>query len=135
MNPHYPPVSARARHVCEYCRAPEIVFNLPFEVEHIRPLAHGGETDGENLALSCRSCNLYKGDCVKAVDELTRDEVSLFNPRRDAWGEHFSLVEESGEILGLTACGRATASRLRMNGGPQVAARRQWLRLGLVNRE
>jgi len=44
MNPHYPPVSARARHSCEYCRAPEIVFNLPFEVEHIIPLAHGGET-------------------------------------------------------------------------------------------
>jgi 5-methylcytosine-specific restriction endonuclease McrA len=44
MNPHYPLVSARARHSCEYCRAPEIVFNLPFEVEHIIPLARGGET-------------------------------------------------------------------------------------------
>jgi HNH endonuclease len=134
MNPHYPLVSARARHVCEYRRAPEIVFNLPFEVEHIRPLAHGGETGEDNLALSCRSCNLYKADCVKAVDELTRQEVSLFNPRRDIWREHFSLVEESGEILGLTASGRATASRLRMNGKPQVAARRQWLRLGLIYR-
>lgn len=134
MNPHYPLVSARARHVCEYCRAPEIVFNLPFEVEHIRPLAHGGETGEDNLALSCRSCNLYKADCVKAADELTRQEVSLFNPRRDIWREHFSLVEESGEILGLTANGRATASRLRMNGKPQVAAGRQWLRLGLIYR-
>ena len=134
MNPHYPLVSARARHVCEYCRAPAIVFNLPFEVEQIRPLAHGGETDDENLALSCRSCNLYKADCVKAVDELTRQEVSLFNPRHDVWREHFSLVEEGGEILGLTASGRATVSRLRMNGKPQVAARRQWLRLGLIYR-
>lgn len=134
MNPHYPLVSARARHVCEYCRAPEIVFNLPFEVEHIRPLARGGESGDENLALSCRSCNLYKADFVEAVDELRQQEVSLFNPRRDAWGEHFSIVEESGEILGLTACGRATVSRLRMNGEPQVAARRQWLRLGLIYR-
>jgi hypothetical protein len=132
MNPHYPPVSARARHSCEYCRAPEIVFNLPFEVEHVMPKAHGGETTEDNLALSCRSCNLYKSDCVTAVDEITRQEVNLFNPRRDAWVEHFSLVEETGEIQGLTASGRVTVSRLRMNGKVQIEARRQWLRLGLM---
>lgn len=133
MNPHYPLVSARARHSCEYCRAPEIVFNLFFEVEHVTPRAHGGGTTEDNLALSCRSCNLYKSDCVMAVDELTRQEVSLFNPRRDTWLEHFSLVEETGEIQGLTASGRVTVSRLRMNGKVQVEARKQWLRLGLMN--
>lgn len=92
MNPHYPLVSARARHVCEYCHAPEIVFNLPFEVEHITPRAHGGETTEDNLALACRSCNLYKADNVSAVDEATQQAVSLFNPRRAAWHEHFSSV-------------------------------------------
>ena len=35
MNPHYPLVAQRAAHLCEYCRVTEIVFNLPFEVEHI----------------------------------------------------------------------------------------------------
>ncbi len=77
MNPHYPLVSARARHACEYCHAPEIVFNLPFEVEHIRPQSLGGETTEENLALSCRSCNLYKSDSVSATDELTGSDVPL----------------------------------------------------------
>ncbi len=134
MNPLYPLVSSRARHACEYCRAPEIVFNLPFEVEHITPLARGGETSEDNLALSCRSCNLYEADLVRGVDELTGQEANLFNPRRDVWGEHFSLVEETGEIEGLTPGGRATVSRLRINSRAQVAARKEWLRLGLVNR-
>jgi hypothetical protein len=134
VNPHYPHVSARALHACEYCRAPEIVFNLPFEVEHVTPRAGGGETTEENLALSCRSCNLYKSDRVSALDETTQKEVSLFNPRRHSWREHFSLAEETGEINGLTATGRATVACLRINSRAQVEARKQWLRLGLVNR-
>src|SRR5207253_4223212 len=112
MNPHYPLVSARARHACEYCRAPEIVFNLPFEVEHIMPLSYGGETTEDNLALSCRSCNLYKSDFISALGELSQTEVLLFNPRRDVWKEHFSIEAEAGEIKGLTEIGRATVSRL-----------------------
>jgi 5-methylcytosine-specific restriction endonuclease McrA len=71
VNRFYPRVSARALHVCEYCHAPEAVFNLPFEVEHIIPQALGGESRLENLALSCRSCNLYKSDFTTAFDELT----------------------------------------------------------------
>jgi hypothetical protein len=133
MNPHYPSVSSRARHACEYCCAPEIVFNLSFEVEHIAPQSRGGETAEDNLALSCRSCNLYKSDYVLAVDELTQQEVNLFNPRRDAWHEHFSIAEEIGEIKGLTASGRATVVRLRINSKTQVEARKQWLRLRLIN--
>jgi hypothetical protein len=133
VNPHYPLVAARARHVCEYCRAPEAVFNLPFEVEHITPQARGGETTGDNLALSCRSCNLYKSDHNWGVDELTQQPVRLFDPRRDGWYDHFSIVEETGEIKGLTGSGRATVSRLRINSVAQVEARKQWLRLGLIN--
>jgi hypothetical protein len=133
MNPHYPFVSSRARHACEYCRAPEIVFNLPFEVEHITPQAQGGETTEENLALSCRSCNLYKSDYVSAVDELTGQEAALFNPRLEVWHEHFAFVAESGTIKGLTAIGRATISRLHINSSAQVEARKQWLQIGLMN--
>src|SRR2546430_4982751 len=60
MNPRYPAVSHRAVHRCEYCHAPEAIFNLPFEVEHVIPISRDG-TDGEiNLALACRSCNLHK---------------------------------------------------------------------------
>ncbi len=132
MNQHYPLVSARARHVCEYCHAPEAVFNLAFEVEHITPQASGGETVAENLALSCRSCNLYKSAFVTAFDEQTNSETHLFNPRRDVWREHFTFDTESGEITGLTKTGRATIVRLRINSDAQTAARRQWFRLGFT---
>ena len=83
MNPRYPFVAARARHLCEYCHAPEAVFNLPFEVEHITPQARGGATIDDNLALACRPYNLYKADAVSAFDEATRAIAQLFNPRRD----------------------------------------------------
>jgi hypothetical protein len=132
MNRNYPSVSARARHACEYCHAPEAVFNLPFEVEHITPLSHGGETVEGNLALSCRSCNLYKSDHILAADELTQQEVTLFHPRLDIWQEHFSVSEVTGEIEGLTASGRATIRLLRINSTAQIEARKQWLRLGLL---
>ncbi|MDQ3747672.1 MAG: HNH endonuclease [Acidobacteriota bacterium] len=132
MNPNYPFVSARARHVCEYCRAPEVVFNLPFEVEHITPQARGGETIEQNLALSCRSCNLYKSDLVNGIDSRTNTETALFHPRREEWREHFSLNAETGEIEALTATGRATVMRLRINSRSQTEARRQWIKLGLM---
>jgi hypothetical protein len=34
MNSFYTLVADRAAHRCEYCHAPELVFNFPFEVEH-----------------------------------------------------------------------------------------------------
>jgi hypothetical protein len=42
MNPRYPLVAKRAGHHCEYCRAPEALFNLSFEVEHVVPPRRGG---------------------------------------------------------------------------------------------
>ena len=132
MNPHYPSVSARARHVCEYCHAPEAIFNLPFEVEHITPQASGGESNIYNLALACRSCNLYKSDAITAFDEQTQSTVRLFHPRRDRWSDHFTVNAETGEIEGSTDIGRATVFRLRINSTAQVAARKQWLKLGFI---
>ena len=58
MNPQYPAVAERAAYRCEYCHAPEIVFNFPFEVEHVLPQAHGGSDDLDNLALACPRCCL-----------------------------------------------------------------------------
>ncbi len=132
MNPHYPLVAIRARHACEYCRAPEAIFNLPFEVEHVTPQSRGGETTDDNLALSCRSCNLYKSDAVSAFDDLTQKEVRLFNPRLDTWSEHFSINDETEAVEGATETGRATIRQLRINSHAQLAARRQWLKLGFM---
>jgi hypothetical protein len=131
MNPHYPLVAQRAAHRCDYCRAPEAIFNFPFEVEHIIPTSRDGSDDEPNCALACRACNLYKSDQLEGLDEVAQEVVRLFHPRRDRWDEHFRIEMESGTVLGLTPTGRATVTILQMNRPIQLAARRQWMLLGL----
>ena len=131
MNPHYALVSERAGHRCEYCRAPEAIFNFPFEVEHIIPLSRGGSDNPANKGLACRSCNLFKSDHVMGVDSTTAQEVNLFHPRLDRWEEHFRIDPESATIIGTSSMGRATVTRLQMNTPRQNSARRAWMSLGL----
>ena len=134
MNPRYPAVAQRAGHHCEYCRAPESVFNFPFEVEHIQPPSCGGLDAESNWALACRSCNLHKSVHLEGLDTQTGMLARLYNPRKDEWEDHFRLDRASGLIVGRTNVGRGTVERLRMNSPAQVSARRQWLRLELLPR-
>jgi len=131
MNWHYAGVAERAGHRCEYCHAPEAIFNLPFEVEHIVPTSRGGPNDESNLALACRACNLYKSDQQSGVDETTQEVVRLFHPRRDRWDEHFRVEPEDNAIQGLTPIGCVTVACLRMNRDVQREARRSWIQLRL----
>jgi hypothetical protein len=131
VNPLYPNVAARAGHRCEYCRAPEAIFNFPFEVEHVRPVSQGGADEEGNRALACRSCNLFKSDRLHARDPEGPDEVPLFDPRQDVWEHHFEVQAETGIIVGRTPTGRATVACLQINSTAQLSARRQWMQLGL----
>ena len=131
MNPLYSQVAQRARHRCEYCHAPEVIFNFHFELEHIVPSSRQGANDETNLALCCRACNLRKSDHVTGVDEIDQKEVPLFHPRQDQWEKHFQVDSETGEILALTPTGRATVTRLDLNAPTQLLARVQWMRLRL----
>jgi hypothetical protein len=131
VNPRYPTIAERAAYRCEYCHAPESVFNFPFEVEHIQPQTHGGSDDLGNLALACHAYNLFKSDFEIGHDEKKQAEVALFHPRRDAWELHFAVDVERAEIIGRTPIGRATIERLRMNRPRQINARRRWIQLGL----
>ena len=131
MNAHYAEVAERAGHRCEYCRAPEVIFNFPFEVEHIVPPGRGGVDVESNWALSCRPCNLHKSDHIEAVDPETKKPSRLFHPRKDLWEDHFTADPTSGALAGLSAIGRATVDRLQMNRLAQLIARQQWMRLGL----
>ena len=131
MNAHYPQVAEWAAHRCEYCGAPEAVFNFLFEVEHIVPSVRGGADDESNWALACRACNVHKSDHVDGVDPDTQAVVRLFHPRRDRWSEHFRADAATCAIAGMTAVGRGTAARLNMNSPAQLLARRQWMRLKL----
>ena len=48
MNPLYPVVAFRAAIVTSTARAPEAIFNLPFEIEHIIPSSHNSPDDDSN---------------------------------------------------------------------------------------
>jgi hypothetical protein len=132
MNPFYPTIADRANHRCEYCHAPEVLFNFPFEVEHIVPISRQGGNDASNLALACRSCNLRKGSRIGGIDPVSGTEQRLFHPRQDLWNDHFQLDLTSGEIVGLSAIGRVTVVVLEINSAVQVTARQLWIRIGLV---
>lgn len=131
MNPHYPLVAQRAAHHCEYCRAPEAVFNSAFEVEHIIPHIRGGVDDESNWALACRSCNLHKSAHIEHLDPESRATVKLFHPRGDRWPDHFRVETATAKVVGLTSAGRATVACLQMNSAAQLKARGQWMRLHL----
>ena len=82
--------------------------------------------------MTCAS--LQNENCCTHVSgrDPERDAAArLFHPREDRWEDHFQVATESGEIVGRTPVGRATVVRLGLNSEAQVAARRQWMRLGL----
>jgi hypothetical protein len=122
-------VRRRAGNRCEYCGIPQqAVPTAPFHVEHIIAKQHGGKDDLANLALACDRCNLRKGPNLSGIDPQTGNVVPLFNPRGNAWDEHFRL--QAAEIVGLTATGRATARLLDMNARRRVELRANLATLG-----
>ncbi|MCX6031063.1 MAG: HNH endonuclease [Chloroflexi bacterium] len=116
--------------LCGFCRTSSRIIGQPLTVEHIIPRARGGSSDEENLWLSCRRCNEYKGAQIEAVDPRTGQVVSLFNPRRQSWNEHFAWSGDGARIIGLTSCGRATVNALQLNNDDIVAARLIWVAVG-----
>ncbi len=131
MNPLYPAVADRAEYRCEYCRAPELVFNFSFEVEHIFPRSLGGSSEADNIALACTSCNLHKASIVEGWDEIEERSAPLFNPRHDGWDIHFQYNSASSTVVGITATGRVTINCLKINSDYQRKARRHWAHLNL----
>lgn len=122
-------VLQRANHRCEYCRLHQTHHPLvSFHVEHITARQHGGGDTPENLALACHRCNLRKGTNLTGFDPETGVLTRLFHPRQDSWPEHFDLRD--GQIIGLTAIGRTTASLLRMNTPDRIDLRRALLMAG-----
>lgn len=108
-------VQLRASNCCEYCRAQAAFSHDPFSEEHILPTSKGGEDILENLAWACLGCNFYKSSFTFAIDLVTAQLVPLFNPRIDAWENHFEWNENFTIMVGLTPIGRATIIRLRLN--------------------
>jgi len=106
-------VTRRAGNRCEYCQLSQKGQEATFHIDHVIPLASGGETVSENLALACVSCSLRKGAKEFIFDNMTNREIRIFNPRNDRWETHF---EWDGVILkGKTVKGEATIKLLNLN--------------------
>jgi len=115
----------RACDRCEYCLISQFAFPLPFQIDHILAEQHGGETVAENLALACPHCNRFKGPNIAGLDPDTADLTRLFNPRRDAWADHFRL--DGPRMTGRTPIGRATIRVLAMNANDLLVIRAELL--------
>lgn len=124
-------VETRARHRCEYCRAPQRVSGYRFHIDHVIPTSRGGSDDAGNRALACGPCNLAKSDRVNGRDPRTRATVPLFNPRRQDWPVHFRWSGNLWRLIGRTPTGRATVVGLDLNNERlRREARRLWFASG-----
>ena len=108
-------ITERADLRCEYCKCVMDYSSQPFEIEHIIPLAAGGETSLDNLALACGGCNGHKYTKVEALDPVSQTQVPLYHPRQQAWQDHFGWSADYLQMIGLTPIGRATIEALRLN--------------------
>ena len=126
-------VRQRANNRCEYCHLSQDVGAVfRFHIEHVRPRQHGGDDNLENLALACPNCNWAKGPNLSAIDPVDDIMVPLFNPRKDAWQEHFVLVDL--HIEDRTPRGRATVGLLRLNAADRLEIREQLAPHGKLDR-
>lgn len=123
-------VLADAGHRCGYCRSDERLTGSALSIEHIVPIAGGGQTDRENLWRSCRDCNERKGVQRAARDPESGERVSLYNPRAQRWSEHFRWSDDGLFIVGVTTVGRATIEALNLNRPHQLVARQRWVLVG-----
>ncbi len=115
---------------CGYCQSPQHLIPIASEMEHITPTAEGGTNDEANLWLACRVCNSFKHAKTHAIDLQSNRKTHLFNPRKQVWSEHFEFSEDKTEIIGKTACGRATVIALKLNNACSVKMRKLWVSVG-----
>jgi HNH endonuclease len=123
-------VRAQAKNQCGYCRSLQKYILGVLEIEHITPTAAGGKDNEENLWLSCRLCNNFKGTQTHAYDPITAKRSPLFNPRKQDWSRHFEWSVDGTHILGRTRCGRATVKALQLNNSYAVTVRQSWVAAG-----
>lgn len=116
-------VEERANFACEYCLLPNSVSFYVHEVDHVVAIKHGGQTTDTNLAYACWRCNRHKGSDLGSFDPETGLFAFFFNPRLQAWDDHFSI--DRNLIVGLTPEGRSTVQIFQLNTNERIAERQR----------
>jgi len=124
-------IKEAADNCCEYCCVPEAVAFASYHIDHIISEKQGGGTVFGNLALACRLCNLSKGSSIAAWHEYQEALIRLYNPRRDAWHQHFQF-RPSGLIVARTEIGLGTIKVLNLNDLNRVSARGVLIESGVI---
>lgn len=117
---------------CQYCgqSAPDVIL----EVDHIKPIAGGGDNEITNLITSCRDCNSGKGARPlddKSVLEKQRKQLEELNERRNQlemmlkWREGLSDITEQYVSSVESAISRTYVFGLNDFGRQSV---RKWLK-------
>ena len=123
-------VRQRAGNRCEYCLSHQDYVMGILQIDHVIPRAKGGSDVEDNLCLACELCNQYKWTKTEGLDPQSGETVALFHPRQQKWHKHFTWGEDGTEIIGLTACGRATVVAFKLNNSIAVTVRQNWVRAG-----
>lgn len=113
---------AEAGYQCEYCK--KLLQDVSYQLEHIWPESRGGETNRENLAISCQRCNTNKGNHTEWIDHTTGASFPLFHPRRMNWDDHFK--KNLYDIVGISPIGRATSALLFRSTSQYLPIDLQW---------
>lgn len=92
-------VFKRDKFTCQYCgrMAPDVIL----EVDHIKPVAKGGDNDILNLITSCRDCNRGKGkNLLSQVDVLKKSQKQLLDMAEKAEQAQM-MVDWKTELLSV----------------------------------
>lgn len=84
-------VFKRDKFTCQYCgkQAPDVIL----EVDHIKPVAEGGDNDMLNLVTACFDCNRGKGKRTLSDDSVVVKQRAALNEAQ----ERFEQLEMMGE--------------------------------------
>jgi len=107
---------------CGYCGVSEAESGGELDVDHFRPLLHGGADELENLVYACVTCNRFKGDYWPVTGAGL--ELMLLHPQHDDLSAHLTLMSD-GRLSGLMPRGWFHIQRLHLNREPLVALRRR----------
>ena len=101
--------------LCEYCQSQEAFSFTSYLVEHITTSSIDQKDIIENLVFSCQGCSNTRNENTKSTDPVTGKIINIYNPRVDVWSDNFCWSEDFTNLVGLTAIGRATIEKLKLN--------------------
>lgn len=83
---------------CQYCgRTPP---NVVLHIDHINPVANGGDSSQDNLITSCEECNQGKSDkLLSSVPKSLAIKASEIKEREEQLLEYYKIMKSSKERL------------------------------------